>query len=535
MRTVLEDLGPLGPAYEAVDWSRTPLGPVSGWSDTLISTVGLMIHSHFPITLLWGPEYVLIYNAAYVQLIGDKHPEALGRPAREIFPEVWDTIGPMLETARSGTATWVEDAYIPLHRRGFLEECYFTFSYSPVANRHKEVEGIIDITPETTSRVLGARRFALLNALTDRLADATTTTDIVRRGLAVLRETPQDVRAVDLWLEGRAEAHDPSLPGVIPAGLPADGTAVVEDHDGARVAWMSLSSQISGATDPGDAALAVRLSPALVPDEEYLGFLRLVAGTLSQALDRVSAAVADRNLAEIQRRMSEAFQRSLLPAPIRRDRPEVAVRYLPAVELGQIGGDWYDWFELPDGTLTVVVGDVAGHDQHAAAAMAQVRNMLRGVARILHPAAPSQVRRGLDLAMQGNAGNTFATAVLAQVSGQQSDALTFTWTNAGHPPPVLLRPDGTAELLDTPPNLLLGLDPDAPSVDHHLDLPDGATVVLYTDGLIERRGVPLAAGFDWLLGELRGRHRMSPEELCDHLLSDITDPGDDIALLVLRS
>jgi serine phosphatase RsbU (regulator of sigma subunit) len=233
--------------------------------------------------------------------------------------------------------------------------------------------------------------------------------------------------------------------------------------------------------------------------------------------------------------MSEAFQRSLLPAPIRRDRPEVAVRYLPAVELGQIGGDWYDWFELPDGSLTVVVGDVAGHDEHAAAAMAQVRNMLRGVARILHPATPSQVRRGLDLAMQGNAANTFATAVLAQVSGQAEDALSLTWTNAGHPPPVLLRPDGTAELLETTPNLLLGLDPEAVSVDHRIELPDGSTVVLYTDGLIERRGVALAAGFDWLLSELQGRHAMDPEALCDHLLSGITDPDDDIALLVLRT
>ena len=535
MRTVLEDLGPLGPAYEAVDWSRTPLGPASGWSDTLVSTVGLMIHSHFPITLLWGPEYVLIYNAAYVQLIGDKHPEALGRPAREIFPEVWETIGPMLETARSGTATWVEDAYIPLHRRGFLEECYFTFSYSPVANRHKEVEGIIDITPETTGRVLAARRLSLLTALTDQLAGATTTADIVRRGLAVLREVTQDVRAVDLWLDGDVTDHDASLPRKIPDGLPADGSVRVEPHDGSRVAWMSLSSQVSGAMDRGDAALAVRLSPALAPDEDYLGFLRLVAGTISQALDRVSAATADRQVAQIQRRMSEAFQRSLLPDPIRRARPEVAVRYLPAVELGQIGGDWYDWFELPDGSLTVVVGDVAGHDQRAAAAMAQVRNMLRGVARILHPATPAQVKRGLDRAMEGSTANIFATAVLAQVSGQQGDVLSFSWTNAGHPPPVLLRPDGTAELLETRPNLLLGLDPEAPCDDHRIDLPDGSTVVLYTDGLIERRGAQLTAGFDWLVGELQGRHEMDLESLCDHLLSGIVEPDDDIALLLLRT
>ncbi len=535
MRTVFDDLGHLGPAYEAVDWAHTPLGPVSSWSDTLVSTVGLMMHSQFPVTLLWGPEFALIYNAAYVELIGDKHPTALGRPAREVFPEVWDVIGPMLQTAASGKATWVEDAHIPLYRRGFLEECYFTFSYSPVANRHKVVEGVIDIATETTATVLSARRFRLLTELTDRLADATTTDDVAHRALAVLRGATRDLRAVDIWMHGRAEDSDPSLPQELPAVLPGDGSERLGVHDDDRVVVFPLSSPPEGVAGAVDTAFVVRLSPALAVDEDYLAFLRLVAGTLRQALDRVHAAAAEREVAEIQRRMSEAFQRSLLPVPIRRARPELAVRYLPAVELGQIGGDWYDWFEMPDGSLAVVVGDVAGHDQHAAAAMAQVRNMLRGVARVLHPATPSQVRRGLDLAMQGTTGAIFATAVIAQVSGQGEATLAFSWTNAGHPPPVLVRPDGTAELLERTPDLLLGLDPDAAATDHRVDLPDGSTVVLYTDGLIERRGVQLAAGFDWLVGELRGRHEMDLEALCDHLLSGITDPDDDIALLVLRT
>ncbi len=535
MRTVFDDLGPLGPAYEAVDWARTPLGPVPGWSDTLVSTVGLLIHSHFPITLMWGPEFVLVYNAAYVELIGDKHPAALGRPAREVFPEVWDVIGPMLESAASGKATWVQDAHIPLHRRGFLEECYFTFSYSPVSNRHQLVEGVIDIATETTAAVLSARRFQLLSELTDRLADASTPEGIVQQALTVLRAATLDLPAVDLWLDGRTEDPDPSMPRDLPAAFPGEDIEALDARDGDLVAWFSLSSRPPSPGGQGAAALAARLSPALAPDEDYLGFLRLVAGTLRQALDRVGAAAADRNMAEVQRRMTEAFQRSLLPVPIRRARPELAVRYLPAVELGQIGGDWYDWFELPDGSLSVVVGDVAGHDQHAAAAMAQVRNMLRGVARILHPATPSQVKRGLDLAMQGTTGNIFATAVLAQVSGQGGDTLAFSWTNAGHPPPVLLRPDGSAELLASKPNLLLGLDPEADCDDHQVELPPGSTVVLYTDGLVERRGVQLDTGFDWLVDALRGRHEMDPESLCDHLLAGITDPDDDIALLVLRA
>jgi serine phosphatase RsbU (regulator of sigma subunit) len=310
---------------------------------------------------------------------------------------------------------------------------------------------------------------------------------------------------------------------------------MIETVEGQRVVWLPLTHHDTASAPGSRSTLVIGLSPFLAPDEDYLAFLRLVAGTLQQALDRVHADTAERKATEIQRGMSEAFQRSLLPEPIATARPAVAVRYQAAVELAAIGGDWYDWFTMPDGSLTVVIGDVAGHDMQAAAAMAQVRNMLRGVARSLHPVLPCGVRRGLDLAMQGTSNTVFATAVLAQVTGQDEEPLTFTWTNAGHPPPVLIHPDGTPELLETRPNLLLGLDPDAKCDEHRIELPQGATVVLYTDGLVERRGVSLDRSFAWLLDTLRDRHDMEVEALCDYLLADITAPDDDIALLVLRA
>jgi hypothetical protein len=164
---LFDDLGPLAPAYRAVDWAATSLGPVSAWSDTLVSTVSIMLNTHFPVSLMWGPELVMVYNDAFVQLIGDKHPSALGTPAREVFPEAWHVIGPMLGSALAGQASWVEDNHIPLHRRGFLEECYFTFSYSPVSNREKVVEGVIDVATETTPHVVSTRRLKLLSALTE--------------------------------------------------------------------------------------------------------------------------------------------------------------------------------------------------------------------------------------------------------------------------------------------------------------------------------------------------------------------------------
>jgi serine phosphatase RsbU (regulator of sigma subunit) len=382
--------------------------------------------------------------------------------------------------------------------------------------------------------VVSTRRLKLLSALTERLVDAASADDVRRAALTLLRDSTADLAGADLWLDGDPGSEGTTLPGA-PAHGGGDGSAeAVEIHDGGTVVWLPLGSARPGRT-PEKSVLVAALSPTLPADDAYLAFLRLVAATLAQAIDRVHAASAERQTAEIQRGMSEAFQRSLLPDPIRRDRPEVAVRYRAAVELGQIGGDWYDWFELPDGSLSVVIGDVAGHDQRAAAAMAQVRNMLRGVARILHPAKPSDVRRGLDLAIQGTTDTVFATAVLAQVSGQHQNALTLTWTNAGHPPPVIIHPDGSAELLETQPNLLLGLDPTTTADDHEVDLPTGSTVVLYTDGLVERRDVPLSTSFNELVDRLQGRHEMDVESLCDYLLQDVEAPEDDVALLVIRS
>ncbi|MGZ6804578.1 MAG: PP2C family protein-serine/threonine phosphatase, partial [Nocardioidaceae bacterium] len=196
-------------------------------------------------------------------------------------------------------------------------------------------------------------------------------------------------------------------------------------------------------------------------------------------------------------------------------------------------GDWYDFFELPDGSLTVVIGDVAGHDQQSAAAMAQVRNMTRGVAHTLHPAPPGRVLSALDRAMSGTSQTVLATAVLAQL-GVDGAATTLRWSNAGHPPPVLIDPEGRTRLLATAPDLLLGLDDSLPRADNALALAPGSTVVLYTDGLIERRGAPLARGLDWLLEVLRDHHETDVEKLSDHVLTSAGAVEDDVALLVIR-
>jgi serine phosphatase RsbU (regulator of sigma subunit) len=237
--------------------------------------------------------------------------------------------------------------------------------------------------------------------------------------------------------------------------------------------------------------------------------------------------------------MSEALQRSLLTDPPQADDLEIVVRYLPAAERAHVGGDWYDAFQVGDGSTMLVIGDVTGHDRHAAAAMAQVRNVLRGVAHS-QPESPARVLAALDRAMSDLAVGTLATAVLARIERWQPDGAPaqrlLRWSNAGHPAPLLLTADGAVTLLERVPNRLLGLDSSSPRVEHAVVLPPGAMLLFYTDGLVERRGADLDDGVRWLCREARALADLPLDEFCDRLLAGL--PGaldDDVAILALRA
>ncbi len=538
MRNLFAGLGELGAAYQAVDWASTPLGPVEAWDEALRGAVDLMLDTRFAVMLGWGPELVMLYNEAYVEMIGDKHPAALGRPVSDVFPEAWDLVGPLFARVREGRgATFVEDEYVPLERHGFLEECYFTFSYSPVRGARGEVEGVMDIATETTEEVIARRRLRLLGRLTHRLADVESLEEVPRDAISLLQGDPADFPSVAIRLGGTTYGSR-CLPEQ-PLGGAHPGRGILETRDDRRVAWLQLTAPALEGPHPPDpleeASLVVELSPRLPHDESYLSFLRLVSASLRQALDRVRGRTAERRAAEVQRSMSEALQRTLLPQPVAWGGARVAVRYQPATELAQVGGDWYDVFELPDSSLALVIGDVAGHDQEAAAAMSQVRNMTRGVAYATDPVAPGAVLSGVDRAMRGTAHEIVATALLARLHEGAGGGLVLEWSSAGHPPPVLVGPDGVAELLERPADLLLGLDDTTPRRDHRAALAPGTTVFLYTDGLVERRGAPFTDGLAWLVEEVSGCQGSDVEAICDRLLAVAEAEDDDVALLVLRT
>jgi hypothetical protein len=499
---LLGAVGTFRRSYEEVDWSATPVGPMASWSPALRSAVDIALHTQFPVALLWGPQLVLIYNEAFVPLIADKHPTALGTAACDVFPEAWDTIGPLLEGVLAGEgSTFVENASVPLQRHGLLEEAYFTFSYSPVRGEDGTIEGVMDIATETTRHVVDQRRLQMLSDLWEALGDLEHADDLPERALSVLRANAEDLPGIIVRLDDEANyANGPQSRGA--------RSALGIDRPSKRP------------------VLTVQLSDTRPPDAAYFAFLRLIATSLAQATDRVIARAAERAI-------GEALQRSLLTKPAQPDHTQVAVRYLPAASQARIGGDWYDAFNGHDGTLMLAVGDVNGHDQRAAVAMAQVRNLLRGVAYTTH-GSPARVLTTLDTAMVGLEVGLYATAVLARVE-EDGAGRTLRWSNAGHPPPVLIDPDGRARMLETAPEILLGLAEGERS-DHAVALESGSTVVFYTDGLVERRRVPLQTGFDWLVNLLEGVQRLDAETICDRIVSQV-DEGvdDDIVLLVLRA
>jgi hypothetical protein len=125
--------GELAALVRAKDWAATPLGPPETWPRNLKTAVRIMLTSRQPIWIGWGEALIYLYNDAYKAIIGGKHPWALGRPAVEVWPEIWDDIGPMLTTAMTGDeGTYVEEQLFIMERNGYAEETYYTFSYSPI-------------------------------------------------------------------------------------------------------------------------------------------------------------------------------------------------------------------------------------------------------------------------------------------------------------------------------------------------------------------------------------------------------------------
>ncbi|GAA3051833.1 SpoIIE family protein phosphatase [Streptomyces glomeratus] len=250
---------------------------------------------------------------------------------------------------------------------------------------------------------------------------------------------------------------------------------------------------------------------------------------------RASFALENARLYQRQRKVAETMQLHLLPKlPLTPGRSMTA-RYLPAPDASHVGGDWYDAFTLADGATALVVGDVVGHDLEAAAGMAQLRNMLRAYA-LSQQKPPSRIVEWLDQAILAVAEAPMATLVFARMTENAAGQCELSWTNAGHPPPLLVTNEGVARYLTDGHGILLGVAPDQVRPDATVELPPGATLLLYTDGLIESPGHALDEGLNRLRRHAASLAHRPLESFTDQLLARARPPDndDDVALLAVR-
>jgi signal transduction histidine kinase len=347
--------GEMGELIRSLDWSKTPLGPIESWPQSLRTALSICLSSQFPTVIYWGTDYAMLYNDGYAQILGTKHPWALGKPVREVWSEIWHINGPMLnQVLSSGVAAWAEDKLLNLHRRGYLEECYFTYSFTPVLVETGIPGGIFCDCQETTERVIAERRLRLLRELSDTAAGEKTAEGACKSACEVLTRYTADVTFALLYLlepgdNGATLAGATGLPpgqenapvrlvpestaasfrdapgGTPPSGGSVPGASGAGAHDSWPLASLPRSLKKQVVQLPTDAEgspwpeaghtavllpiagtgeqrpyglLVAGLSPRRALDDGYRAFLDLVAGQIATAITSARAYEEEKRRAE---------------------------------------------------------------------------------------------------------------------------------------------------------------------------------------------------------------------------------------------
>jgi serine phosphatase RsbU (regulator of sigma subunit)/anti-sigma regulatory factor (Ser/Thr protein kinase) len=545
------------------DWAATPLGARETWDPTLRSVVDLILSSPIAMAVTYGDALTLVYNDGYAQLIGDYHPAAFGRSAPAALAPMWQTpgVGDVIERVhRSGVSFLETETLLSFVRSssGQVEQATFTRGHSAVRDSAGRIIGVLTVAAETTQVT---RRLQTLSELTSALSTTLTLDDVARVALrhaprlfdadqvAFAVEDGSQWRAVRRIRSEQLDEADERLPPLwrrFPSRTPSPLVTTAErgasffESDGQPLAGSALDRH-----DQKVRALAV--FPLITPS--LRGSLALgyrdphpwhpaERAMLAATAELVAQAAERARRFENQHGTAQLLQRSMLPEHLP-DLPllRLAARYDPGVDGNAAGGDFYDAFVLPGGSLGVVLGDVAGHDVQAAALMGQVRAALRALA--LRDPDPAAVLAGLDRLVSSLASETrgqelFTTVVYGVV---EPDRRRLTLASAGHPAPLLRQTaaDGstTAGYVDLAPGLPLGLDGRYETT--VVDFFAGDALLLFSDGVIERRRQSLTDGLSRLVDAVRRAAGSDPRALC--AVASAAVPGtteDDVAVLAVE-
>ena len=510
----------------------------------------------------WRVRYV---NAAAETLLGRLRSEVVGTSLWTGFPGLTGTV--FEESYRSAVASGEPvtfEAPLPDAEQGWFE----VRAWPGPAGLAVYLLDVTDRRSAQDSAGRAVERAALLAEVRAELAIARDTESALARLAELVVPVLTDscivtvvdreghVRDIGSWhadpdrrglLQQYTRVRLDTLPEASPVARALDaGTPVTESVE-----------SVLALMEPGPARqLLEQLGPAsatvlpLTAEDRTVGVLTLYqdAGrtmsaedleTAHQVAQHAARAIARVHRQSRQAELAEALQRSLLTDPPDLGDTAVVVRYVPAAEAARVGGDWYDAFLQRDGSPVVVIGDVVGHDTVAAAAMGQLRGLLRGIAHY-SGAGPAEVLRGLDEAIADMHTDTLGTAIVARFERPRArgqSGCRLRWANAGHPPPILIGADGVVRLLGGESwDLLLGVDAGSARSEPVISVEAGATLFLYTDGLVERRDRVIDEGITRLVALLEQLASRPLDELCDAVIEGmLTDtPRDDVALIAVR-
>ena len=338
--------GETGALLRSMDWSNNPLGPLASWPGTLRAVVSTALNSRSPIVIMWGPDLITLCNDASRAVLGSKHPGALCAPARDVCPELWRLIGPMLERVlHDGNAASTENQPLLLERKGFVEECSFNFACSPIRDETGAIVGVYCAVTETTRQVQNERRLQTLRDLAVRTSGVGSVESACSLAAAALAENHADVAFSLLYvLEGSA-ARLVAATGVesghpirrTTLDLARDGTDGLPIGEAARRSEVTvvehlerLFPDIAARTafvfpiwQPGEPAphalMVTGVSPHLELDDRYMGFLALVATQVATAIASARALEQARLLADQAQRQLSQSQSELRHADELRD------------------------------------------------------------------------------------------------------------------------------------------------------------------------------------------------------------------------
>src|SRR3954470_10922156 len=233
--------GEMGERIRTLDWSKTSLGPIDQWPQSLKTSVSTSLGSAFPMVVLWGSELILIYNDEYRPILGAKHPAALGHPIARAWATIWDVIGPMFNNVmEKGEATRSRDMLLHVDRHGYPEEAYFSFSYSPIHAERGRIGGVFCPVIETTDKVIGERRLRTLRDLGSACQGSESESAAFHSAASVLAANPHDIPFAILYrIDEGQEAAQLELAVGIDAGSSAVQQSLpvsTEVHD-AHQSW----------------------------------------------------------------------------------------------------------------------------------------------------------------------------------------------------------------------------------------------------------------------------------------------------------